>query len=200
MGRLQGARWKAETFIFRMFCKIAGVEVFDSVISRGSPIITREKGSKISIGSRTVLCSDSTGTALGVRSPVILRTLTNTAELLIGSDCGLSGTVICSASSVIIGDRCLAGADCMIFDTDFHPHSPNNRRYAKPNWPEISRPTLIGNDVFLGTRSIICKGVQIGDGAIVAAGSVVTKSVAPYTIVAGNPARFVKSIHTAEQR
>ncbi|WP_281015799.1 MULTISPECIES: CatB-related O-acetyltransferase [unclassified Mesorhizobium] len=53
-------------------------------------------------------------------------------------------------------------------------------------------PIIVGNDVWIGTRATILSGVTIGDGAVVAAGSVVSKDVPPYAIVAGNPARFVK--------
>lgn len=69
-------------------------------------------------------------------------------------------------------------------------------------WREISTPhieelphkgdTVIGNDVWLGRNCTILPGVKIGNGAIVAACSVVTKDVAPYTVVGGNPARFLK--------
>lgn len=52
--------------------------------------------------------------------------------------------------------------------------------------------TIIGDGAWLGMRSIILPGIKIGEGAIVASGAVVTKDVEPYTIVAGNPARFVK--------
>jgi phosphonate metabolism protein (transferase hexapeptide repeat family) len=50
----------------------------------------------------------------------------------------------------------------------------------------------IGNDVWIGHGAIVLPGRKIGDGAVVAAGAIVTKDVAPYTIVAGNPARFIK--------
>ena len=52
--------------------------------------------------------------------------------------------------------------------------------------------TIIGNDVWIGNRSLVLQGVKIGDGAIIGAGSVVTKNVEPYTIVAGNPARVIR--------
>jgi len=55
------------------------------------------------------------------------------------------------------------------------------------------KPTVIGSDVWVGHGAIILNGLNIGDGALVAAGSVVVKDVAPYTIVAGNPARFIKN-------
>lgn len=53
-------------------------------------------------------------------------------------------------------------------------------------------PIVVGSDVWIGSRAIILSGVRIGHGAIVAAGSVVTKDVAPYTLVGGNPARLIK--------
>ena len=53
--------------------------------------------------------------------------------------------------------------------------------------------TIVGNDVWIGHGTIVIGGVTIGDGAVIAAGSVVTKDVAPCTIVGGNPARFIKN-------
>ncbi|TPN76148.1 CatB-related O-acetyltransferase [Mesorhizobium sp. CU2] len=53
-------------------------------------------------------------------------------------------------------------------------------------------PLEIGNDVWIGRRAIIMPGVHIGDGAVVGAGAIVTKDVAPYAIVAGNPARLIR--------
>ena len=55
------------------------------------------------------------------------------------------------------------------------------------------KPIVIGDDVWIGSRSLIMKGVHIGNGAIIGAGSVVTKDVPPYEIWAGNPAHFIKS-------
>ena len=53
---------------------------------------------------------------------------------------------------------------------------------------------MIGNNVFIGARSIILKGVTIGEGAVIGAGSVITKDVPPMTVVAGNPAIIIKSL------
>jgi len=57
---------------------------------------------------------------------------------------------------------------------------------------ERAKKTIIGNDVWVGDNSVVIKGVQISNGAIVAAGSIVTRDVAPYSIVAGNPARHIR--------
>lgn len=63
---------------------------------------------------------------------------------------------------------------------------------TKPNRPLIMAPITIGDGVWIGARAIILPGVTIGEGAIVAAGAVVTKDVEPWTVVAGNPAKFIK--------
>ncbi|MES2987764.1 MAG: acyltransferase [Pseudomonadota bacterium] len=158
----------------------------------GLPIVQCAPGSLFTIGDRVVMTSHSTGTALGVSHPVVLRCLTPQARIVIGDDCGFSGTSICAAIEVRIGARCLFGADAMVFDTDFHNHAPEGRRYAAPDWPAISRPTIIGDDVFIGARAIVTKGVTIGDGAIVAAGSVVVSDVPARSVVGGNPAKLLR--------
>lgn len=59
-------------------------------------------------------------------------------------------------------------------------------------YDRFDEPCVIGNDVWIGANSIICRNVHIGDGAVIAAGAVVTKNVEPYTIVAGVPAKPIK--------
>jgi acetyltransferase-like isoleucine patch superfamily enzyme len=66
--------------------------------------------------------------------------------------------------------------------------------------PRTKGDVVIGHDVWIGTRSLILSGVSIGDGAVLGAGSVVTKDVAPYAIVAGNPARQVRERFSQAQR
>lgn len=63
---------------------------------------------------------------------------------------------------------------------------------TKPNRPLITAPIRICDGVWIGARAIILPGVTIGEGAVVAAGAVVTKDVAPWSVVGGNPAKFIK--------
>lgn len=166
-----------------------------SVEFRGRPIISQVPGSQIKVGDRTMLISKSEYTALGVRSPTILRTLKSGAKLEIGCDVGISGAVICAASRVSIGDRCLLGSSVTIVDTDFHPLLPNNRRYER-NWSKIATaPVIVGNDVFIGAGAMILKGVTIGNGSVVGAGAVVTRHVPENSIVVGNPAKLIGFVH-----
>jgi acetyltransferase-like isoleucine patch superfamily enzyme len=167
-----------------------GVDFGRKLVLYGSPIVTAMTKGSICLGHGVVLCSRSEQTALGVARPVILRTLTEGARIIIGDDCGLSGTAICAATSVKVGARCLFGADTMVVDTDFHPVDPCLRGQA-PVTESSSKAVTIGDDVFVGARAIILKGVSVGEGAVIGAGSVVTCDVPAFSVVAGNPARVI---------
>jgi acetyltransferase-like isoleucine patch superfamily enzyme len=195
MSKVRSLYWKISTLFVRWSLhRNQSVTLGQSLRAMAFPIIDLQAGSTLILGDKIVLCSDSSGTALGVARPVVIRCLTPDAKISIGNDCGLSGTVICSAMSVTIGERCLIGADVKIFDTDFHPHAATNRRYTKPIWPKISSPVVIEDDVFIGTNAIISKGVHIGHGSIIAAGSVVTRDVPANCIAGGNPAKVIKGL------
>lgn len=168
-----------------------GVRIGQSISLNGLPIVSGSRLGAMIIGDRVSLVSRSRDTALGVRSPVILRLLHEGAILEIGDDTGISGAAVCAAQKVRIGRRCLLGADVMIFDTDFHNHEALGRRASAPRWDKISAPVVIGDDVFVGARSTISKGVTIGHGAIIGAASVVTSDVPPGAIVAGVPAKQI---------
>ena len=159
----------------------------------GTPLINIYPDSKISIGDRCVLCSDSRFTDLGINHRVVIRTLSSTAKITIGDDVGISGGSICALTEVKIGDRVLIGANVTICDTDFHVVETIKRRYV-PISLSKSRPVSIGSDVFIGANSIILKGVSIGDGAVIGAGSVVTKNIPSNSISAGNPCVVLRTI------
>lgn len=169
-----------------------GVELDRDVQLLGMPIVNLASSSIITLGCGSVLCSCSEFTALGVSRPVILRTLRPGARLQIGCNVGMSGTTVCAAKLVTIGDECLIGADVLICDTDFHPLAPSGRRYNNRVEDICVNPVSIGRNVFIGARSIVLKGVKIGDNSVIGAGSVVTRDVPANVIAAGNPARILQ--------
>jgi carbonic anhydrase/acetyltransferase-like protein (isoleucine patch superfamily) len=116
-------------------------------------------------------------------------------ELVVGDDTFIAHNCsFNSGRSIRIGNHCLVATGVHIYDLDGHPIDADRRRASEPSPPEEVLPVVIGNDVWIGNGAIILKGVTIGDRAIVAARSVVTKDVPADTIVAGNPAKVVKSL------
>jgi acetyltransferase-like isoleucine patch superfamily enzyme len=168
------------------------VEYSDCCTFHGRPLIKCAPGGTIKLGKKLVVVSDSNFNGLGVFQPVVMCVADDGGVIEIGDDVGMSGCSINAREKIYIGHRVLIGSGALIFDNDAHPINPTNRRYAKEDIK--SRPIIIHDDTFIGARAIIMKGVEIGEGSIVAAGSVVTKSVPPFTIVGGNPARVIKEI------
>ncbi len=117
------------------------------------------------------------------------------ASLTIGNNTGCSSTTMWVAKEVSIGDNVKIGALTIITDTDAHSLDPVLRASLKTDAKNAKKkPVVIGDNVFIGMSSIICKGVTIGENSIIGAGSVVTKSIPANEIWAGNPARFIGNI------
>lgn len=132
--------------------------------------------------------------SVGIFQPCFFNIFKPGSQILIGDNVGISGSTINASKSITIGDNTIIGSGCLITDTDSHPISAE-KRLCKDYYKYTScKEIKIGKNVFVGARSIIMKGVTIGDGAVIGAGSVVTKDVPENTIVAGNPARIIKKI------
>jgi acetyltransferase-like isoleucine patch superfamily enzyme len=193
----QWPRYVVDVYIFLFYRKILErrhVFVGKNTTFWGLPIIDNSTGGKIEIGDSCLICSRSEQTALGIAHKTIIRTLTADAAIKIGSKVRMSGSTICAANNIDIGDRCVIGADVIIADTDFHSMNPSIRSSLDDGKHALNKPVKIGCDVFIGGRSIILKGVELGDRVIVGAGSVVTKSFNADVIIAGNPAVIIKNL------
>ena len=98
-------------------------------------------------------------------------------------------SVLVSRERIQIGNDCMLAAFCYVLDVD---HEFADLEKPIPQQGLRIKPVIVGNDVWVGAGTFILRGVTIGDGAVVAANSVVTEDVPPYTVVAGSPARVIK--------
>jgi acetyltransferase-like isoleucine patch superfamily enzyme len=158
----------------------------------GMPILQRHRQSSIRIGDYFEMRSWYRSNPLIPNHPVVLATRKADAEIIIGNHCGFTGSVIVAAQRVQIGDRVLLGANVVVMDTDFHPLHPDQRRVDTMNANHA--PVIIEDDVFIGMNAMILKGVRIGAGSTIGAGSVVAKDIPPRSLAAGNPARVIRSL------
>ena len=112
----------------------------------------------------------------------------NLKESTIGDNSGIGlGSYI---GTIQIGNNVMIGPEVVILSLD-HEYQDLEVPIRYQGF-RIDRPVIIEDDVWIGTRSIILPGVRIRQGAIIAAGSVVTKEVSNYSIVGGNPAKIIK--------
>lgn len=158
----------------------------------GIPIIQKHRKSQMLFGNGLQLRSTPRSNPLGANHPVILCTWQSGAVLQIGENFAMTGGSIIAAERVVIGNNVNVGANTTIMDTDFHPLDIQARRLDSQ--PARTAPVIIEDDVFIGMNCLVLKGVRLGRGSVVGAGSVVTKDVPPSTMVAGNPARLIGNV------
>lgn len=174
--------------------RIKGLKIKKGLVLYGKPITHLTEGGTITLGENVVLCSKSEANFAGVNHPVILALLRPGAELNIGDDTGISGGSFCAAKSVTIGKGCLIGANALVTDCDFHAVKPEGRRHNS-NPDDIGcEPVVIEDNVWLGANVTVLKGVTIGRNTVVAAGSVVTKSLPPNAVAGGSPAKVIRDL------
>jgi len=166
----------------------------DTIKFKGKPYLSFGKNTRIEIGDYFVCASNSNnGIDCYPMSKIDVR---EGAKLNIGKYSGLTNTIIQCHNSITIGDYVNIGAGCMIMDTNFHNIDWRIRANRKLDIQKNAKtsPVVLEDYVFIGARSIICKGVTIGEKSIVAAGSVVVKDIPKGEIWGGNPAKFIAKI------
>ncbi|MCU1281523.1 MAG: acyltransferase [bacterium] len=138
----------------------------------------------------------------------ILVTEAPQSRIRIGNNVFVGGaTQIVAVESIVVEDDVLISYSCLLNDSDGHSLQLSRRRSdlqeylrGERHWDRArARPIRICQGAWIGARVIITKGVTIGEGAICGTGSVVTRDVAPFTIVAGNPARLVRELSPDER-
>ena len=120
--------------------------------------------------------------------------------LVIGDNTGIAhNTHITVGERITIGRYCRISGGVVILDAPGHPLDPAMRLAGKPATKEEVRPVVIEDNVWIGRHAVILPGVTIGHGSVVATGSVVMTAVPPNVLVAGNPARQVRSLVSSAQ-
>jgi len=187
IGRLR--QWPG--LLWRLEGSLKGVEFQGRYEILGRPIMSVAKGGRLVLGDDIKIYSATRANPLGCFQPCVLRALLPGSQLVLGRGVGLSGTVICSATSIEVGEGTIFGSGAMAIDNDFHS--------AVGDWgwtddPKLcaanARPIKMGRGIFVGARAIILKGVTIGDRAVIGAGAVVTKDVPARHLAVGNPAKI----------
>jgi len=193
-GQLRHFLRQLPSLLWSLELRIRGFQISTPIRLFGHPICSRYPGSSISLGSHVTLDSSVRANPLGGSSPCVLRTMTSAARLTLGDRVGLSSSIIVAGNSVEIGQDTILGAGAMVLDNDFHALGLGFSWLTE--YSKNSKPVKIGRGCFIGARSIILKGVTLGDRVIIGAGSVVTRDVPAFSIAAGNPARIVGTIAT----
>ena len=150
------------------------------------------QNSKLLIGNNVLVNSSNYKYHVNMHSPVKLIADGENSIIEIGDNTRIHGTCIHAKSKIVIGRNCLIAANCQIIDSNAHEllmEAPESRLSSI----DSGKPISIGDNCWIGMNSIILPGVSIGDGAVIAAGSIVTKNVQEKTIVGGNPAKLIKS-------
>jgi acetyltransferase-like isoleucine patch superfamily enzyme len=124
-----------------------------------------------------------------------------------GDRCYIGASHLVSAQQITLGDDVVISWGVTIVDHNSHAIDWAQRANdvldwgrGEKNWNNVKiAPVRIHDKAWIGFNAIILKGVTVGEGAIVAAGSVVTKDVLPYCVVAGNPARVIRTLSEPQQ-
>lgn len=168
-------QWRLKRLIRKSGGTVKGIVDISGTLTFGKGITISGKGIDTTARSQIFVCKG--------------------ANLYIGDYSGITQTSIYCKRNIHIGKYVKIGAGCLIMDSNFHSLNWKHRMDSKTdNANTISTSVIIEDHAFIGARSIICKGVRIGERSIIAAGSVVTKNIPEGEIWGGNPAIFIRKI------
>jgi acetyltransferase-like isoleucine patch superfamily enzyme len=171
-----------------------GVE-FSSISTNGVPLVDIESGGKMTIGKNFCMNNGKYYNKIG-RQQQSMFIVAKGGFLSIGDNVGISASTFVCKLRISVGDNVKIGGNCVFYDTDFHSLNYLERRDTNVDTKKSrSLPVIIENDAFIGAHCTVLKGVRIGKGSIIGAGSLISKSVPPGEIWGGNPATFIKDIN-----
>lgn len=167
--------------------------IFSTIKTTGIPYVNVYKRGKVTIGDYFSMHNTIDGNPIGVNGKCIF-VVHPMCKIVIGNNVGISQSSLIAMSDIVIGDNVKIGGGTCIFTSDFHSLDPSIRRGDNDILNCKCAPVKIGDNVFIGARVIILKGVHIGNNSIIGAGSVVTRDIPENQIWGGNPAKFIRYI------
>jgi maltose O-acetyltransferase len=175
----------------RLSARMEDADLFiDSGVSFAVPVRVDGTGA-VRIGKRAQL-----GFRLAPRfgmGTILLQARERDAVISIGDNAAFSNNVsIIARTRVELGAHCIVGDRVTIYDADFHVIDPDIR--LSTGGPGATQAVSIGRNCWIGTDALILKGVQVGDDSIIAAKSVVTRSFPARSVIAGNPAKLLRTL------
>lgn len=180
------------TLHVRMLFRLNGIRYGHGLKAVGIPSVNVSLGGSATIGERFTIrtgCGNTEVGSVGSRIRIGPK-----GVLKIGDRVGMSNATIVCEESVEIGDDVFIGGGVQVFDTNFHSTEASVRTSGRETRADVrTAPVRIGARVFLGADAVVCKGVSIGDDAVVAARSVVVCEIPAGEIWGGNPARRLKT-------
>jgi acetyltransferase-like isoleucine patch superfamily enzyme len=170
----------------KRICALKGVKIGKNSFFWGTMKFHLSTNSLIRIGNSCRFRSKKTSNLIGINRPCIFSTLGNDKpRLIIGDNCGFSGTVIGCFKEIRLGSNVRCGANTLITDSDWHQDDP---RSGPP------KAINIMDNVWLGVNCVVLKGVTIGENSVIGANSLVVKDIPANVVAAGNPCRVIRTL------
>jgi len=191
--RIRRLKWSKtwSTTIAYTRLKVMGVERGKGCKFFGKALIRRSPMTEIKIGDKCSFRSSFESNLVGLNRGCLIVTWFDKAKIEIGDRVGMSGAVIGGKEYIKIGNDVLIGGNALITDFDWHPIHPAKRHKSKE---APSAPTIIEDNVWVGMNAVVLKGVTIGENSVIAANSVVSRSIPANVIAGGNPAKVIKEL------
>jgi acetyltransferase-like isoleucine patch superfamily enzyme len=184
--------FKMNSYIPKLYMKLNHVHYGKGLRMKGWPFVFQFPGSSVTLGEFVKINSEFFSNLLGLYQRTIIIARAG-GQITIGNHVGISGCTIYSRAHIAIGDHTIIGANCKIIDNDMHSLDVEERNNDIFDHL-VCKDVTIGESVFVGCNSIILKGTSIGDRCVIGAGSVVSGSFPPDSVIAGNPARVIRRL------
>ncbi len=185
---------------YKIILKCMNIKYGSGLLLKGTPVIFNKKGAEMIIGDNVTVKSSLLSNLVGLYSRTIIVTRAPKAKIMIGNNVGISGATIYARKGIYIGDNTCIGGNTKILDNDFHPieAETRNKLLADDAGGDSdlvpSKEIRIGRECFIGCNAIILKGTELGDECVVGAGAVVSGKFEAGSVIAGNPAKVIRTL------